>query len=140
MIFGKGESEKMIQTLPVNCYNYNLIFHFNKNQDAYANQIATRINGKYHIHGDVLVFHEMDKDIFINLGIREFKRINILSYGSLKNREPSNSEIFQISDSELRFISDPLFPLFFLLGDLSVLAVQFPRLARRLRSPSPGPR
>jgi hypothetical protein len=98
MIFGKGESEKMIQTLPVNCYNYNLIFHFNKNQDAYANQIATRINGKYHIHGDVLVFHEMDKDIFINLGIREFKRINILSYGSLKNREPSNSEIFQISD------------------------------------------
>jgi len=95
-IFGSSDTDKTIEMLPFAHFNYNLIFNFKKHATQYVNKIATRINGCHRIYGDVLVFHEIDKGVFANLSAREFKRLNVLSYGCLADRKFNNNEVHQV--------------------------------------------
>jgi hypothetical protein len=94
-IFGSDE-DKTIEMFPFAHFNYNLVFNFKKHATQYVNQIATRMNGYHRMYGDVLVFHEFDKDVFVNLSLREFKRLNVLSYGCLADRKLNNNEVHHV--------------------------------------------
>jgi len=94
-IFG-NDDDKTIEMFPFSHLNYNLIFNFKKHATQYVNQIATRINGSYRMYGDVLVFHEFEKNVFVNLSMRELKRLNVLSYGRLEDRTLNNTEVHQV--------------------------------------------
>lgn len=100
MLFGDGGPE--IDHVSFTHLKYNLVYYFKKNATQYVNQIATRINGSYRFYGKVLVLHEMDDDIYANLGIKEIKRLNTLSYGSSKNRELDETEMFTIPEYGVR--------------------------------------
>lgn len=90
-IFGLVESDT-IEKLTVTLLGYNLTFYFKKN-GSYINEIGTRINGLYRLRGDVLVIHEVDTDIYAGLTRREIKRLNVLSYGRLYDREMKPDEL-----------------------------------------------
>lgn len=85
-----------IEKLSVSHLKYNLVFYFQHDRDKYVNQIATRINGSFRLHGDVLMIHEMEENIFANLSIREAKRLNVLSYGRLYDRRLKDDEMHSI--------------------------------------------
>lgn len=85
-----------IEKLSISHLKYNLVFYFQHNKDRQVNQIATRINGLYRLHGDVLMLHELEDDIFANISIHEAKRINILSYGRLCDRELKKEEVHDV--------------------------------------------
>jgi len=87
-----------IDIYPFTNLDFNLKFYFNKNATQYVNQIATRINGKHRIYGKTLVVHEMDENIYTNIGIKEIKRLNVLSFSVLQNRETNNDD-----DNEIPF-------------------------------------
>ncbi|MEM0354061.1 MAG: zinc finger MYND domain-containing protein [Thermoplasmata archaeon] len=99
-IFGLTERDK-IQKLSFSHLKYNLVFYFRQDKTKYINQIATRINGSQRIYGDVLVLHEMEDEIFANLSRHEFKRLNVLSYGRLYDRELKDDEIHTMEVVEI---------------------------------------
>jgi len=99
-IFG-SDDDKTISMLPYTHYNYNLLFHFKKHATQYVNKVVTRINAQYRVYGDVLVFHEADKDVFINLSEREFKRLNVLSYGRIVDRKLDSNETHKVPTLEV---------------------------------------
>jgi len=102
VIYGvQSTEESHINTVPCTHLKYNLVFYFNKCATQYVNQIATRINGNQRMYGDVLVLHEMDEGIYANLNIREIKRLNVLSYGSLDDRLLQESEVCKIPVASL---------------------------------------
>lgn len=90
-----------IENLPVTFLKYNLVFYFKYQKDKYPNQIATRINGLYRLYGDVLMFHELEENIPANLSIHEAKRLNVLAYGRLYDRQLRNNEIHQETKYEV---------------------------------------
>lgn len=94
-------TEDKIDTIPFSHLKYNLVYYFKQYATKYINQIATRINGEHRIYGDVLVIHEMDDDIYTNITIHEMKRLNVLSYGSSKDRELNETEMFTIPDYQI---------------------------------------
>lgn len=85
-----------IQKLSLCHLKYNLVFYFQHDKSKYVNKIATRINGLYRLHGDVLLLHEMDENIFANLSVHETKRLNVLSYGRLYDRQLKSEEVHTI--------------------------------------------
>lgn len=91
-IFGKTENDT-VQKLSINNLKYNLTLYFIHDKTNYVNKIATRINGLYRLYGDVLVIHETEDNVFQNISFRELKRLNVLSYGRLYDREIKNTEI-----------------------------------------------
>jgi len=82
-----------IQKLSVDLLRYNLIFYFQHDKNLYLNKIATRMNGLYQLHGDILLLHELEENIFANLSIHETRRLNVLSYGRLYDRQLKDDEI-----------------------------------------------
>ncbi|XWV26127.1 hypothetical protein QJ857_gp0953 [Tupanvirus soda lake] len=99
-IYGLTEKEN-IQKLSQSILKYNLAFYFQHDKSKYVNKIATRINGLYRLHGDVIMLHEMEENVFANLSIHEAKRLNVLSYGRLYDRELKKEEIHTIDTVEV---------------------------------------
>lgn len=85
-IFGCNDSDN-IERISITHHGYQLTFYFRYNCDNNINKIATRINGLYQLNGDVLILHEYEKDIYANISIHEAKRLNVLSYGCLNDRQ-----------------------------------------------------
>lgn len=92
-IYNLSESS-CIEKLSINFLQYNLLFYFQNSNKTYLNKIATRINGLYQFHGDVLVLNELEENIFTNISLHEFKRLNILAYGRLYDRKLKEDENF----------------------------------------------
>lgn len=88
-----------IQTLPITLFKYNLKFCFQYDKNKYVNKIGTRINGLYKLYGDVIMFHELEDNIYGNLSLREAKRLNVLSYGRLYDRQLKDSEFIAPQDA-----------------------------------------
>lgn len=80
-------------------FRHNLVFYFKNNKNEYLNQIATRINGAFQLYGDTLMLHELDTDIFGNLSVHEAKRLNVLAYGRLYDRDLKPHEIQAMDDT-----------------------------------------
>lgn len=99
-IYGLSENDN-IEKLSITHLKYNLLFYFQHDKNKYVNQIATRINGSYRLHGDVLLLHEMEENIFNNLSIHEAKRLNVLSYGRLYDRKLKDEETHTITTVEV---------------------------------------
>lgn len=98
-IYGLTDQDN-IQKLSFSHFKYNLVFYFQHDRSKYVNKIATRINGSYRLHGDVLILHEMEENIFANISVRETKRINVLSYGRLYDRQLKNEELHTLPTFE----------------------------------------
>jgi len=96
-VFNLDINTDSVETLSFTHLKYNLIYYFKQDKTKYPNQCATRINAHNKIYGDVLVFNELEENIFTNLGVREFKRLNLLSYGRLCDRELTTEETFSIT-------------------------------------------
>ena len=92
-IYGLEDEKDNIQKLSFNLLKYNLLYYFQYDPSKYVNKIATRINGLYQLYGDVLMLHEMEENIFSNISLHEAKRLNVLAYGRLYDRELKNEEI-----------------------------------------------
>ena len=90
-IFGLNIKDN-IQKLPFNHLKYNLKFYFQHDKSKYVNKTATRINGSYQLYGDVLMIHEIEDNVYANISIRETKRLNVLSYGRLYDRQLKTEE------------------------------------------------
>jgi hypothetical protein len=90
-----------IQKLSLGLLKYNLVFYFNYDKTKYINKIATRINGLYRLYGDVLLLHEIEENIYANLSIHETKRLNVLSYGRLYDRELKDEEIHTVTSVDV---------------------------------------
>lgn len=99
-VFGLEATDK-IEKLSFSHLKYNLLYYFRQDKSLYVNKIATRINASYRVHGDILVLHEMEENLFTNLSIREAKRINVLSYGRLYDRQLKDEENHVIPTFEL---------------------------------------
>lgn len=92
-VFGL-DSTSSITKISFTLFRYNIVFYFKPNNtSAYVNQAATRMAGSHIIHGDVLMIHELDTHVYGNLSIREAKRLNVLSYGRLYDRDLKEDEI-----------------------------------------------
>ena len=99
-VFGL-EKEDNIQKFQFSHLKYNLLFYFQQDESKYVNKIATRINGLYRVHGDILVLHELEENIFGNLSIHEMKRLNVLSYGRLYDRQLKENEVHTLDAPEV---------------------------------------
>ena len=86
VIFGLSASDS-IQKLSFTLFGYNLSFCFLQSKTKYVNQIATRINGVSRVYGDILVIHEIEENIPANLSVHEMRRLNVLAYGRLYDRQ-----------------------------------------------------
>lgn len=93
--------EDTISRLSINDFRYNLSFYFQQNENKAINQPATRINGRYRLHGDVLLLHELTENVYANLSEREAKRLNVLSYGDLTSREMKEDEKQSLDSTEM---------------------------------------
>lgn len=90
-----------IQKMSFGHLKYNLVMYFQHDKSKYLNKIATRINGSYQLHGDVLLLHEMEENIFTNLSMHEVRRLNVLSYGRLYDRQLKDEEIHTMPTIEV---------------------------------------
>lgn len=97
-VFNLKESDP-IQKLSFTHLKYNLVYYFQQNNNQYLNRIATRINGTYVVHGDVLILHELEDKIYGNLSMHEIKRLNVLSYGRLYDRQLKNDELYTLPET-----------------------------------------
>ena len=90
-VYGLTENDN-IERLPLSHLKYNLLFFFQYDKSKYVNKIATRINGLYRMYGDVLMLHELEENIYANISLHEAKRLNVLSYGRLYDRQLKSDE------------------------------------------------
>lgn len=95
------KEQDTIEKLTVGFLKYNLSFYCNQNKNQYVNKIATRINGLYQLYGDVLVLNEMDEHVYTNLSTHELRRLNVLAYGRLYDRQLKADEIHEESHFEV---------------------------------------
>lgn len=95
-IYGLTEKDN-IEKLSFSHLKYNLLFYFKHDKSQYINQTGTRISGLYKLYGDVLILHEMEENVFANISIHEVKRLNVLSYGRLDDRQLKKEEIHEMS-------------------------------------------
>lgn len=86
---------------------YNLVFYFKQVKTNPINATATRINGFYPIHGNVLILHEMEDNIYTNLSKTEIKNIDLLSYGDLADREMTDKEKYVIDEPKTADEKEP---------------------------------
>lgn len=111
--------DSTIETMTNSLLGYNLIYYFQHDKTKYVNEIATRINGMYQLHGDVLIIHELDNNndnsdmksklsiqdkpmsIYGNLSNHEVKRLDVLSYGRLYDRQLKPGEIHTVKQFEV---------------------------------------
>lgn len=96
-IFNLNENDN-IQKLSFNILRYNFVFYFK--QDDKVNEIATRINGLYKLYGDVLIINEIEENVYANLSINEINKLNLLSFGSINDRELKDNEKHDIGDDK----------------------------------------
>lgn len=99
-IFHLGDKDS-IQKLSFSHLKYNLVYYFKQDNKESINQIATRINGSHAVRGDVLILHELEENIYANLSIHEVKRLNVLSYGRLYDRQLKEEENYTLPTTEL---------------------------------------
>lgn len=86
------DDDQHINRLPVQMFGYNLVIYFDGEYNKYINETATRLNGKHIIRGDVIIISEMETGLYSDFNKKELEKIDILSYGDLKDREPDESE------------------------------------------------
>lgn len=98
-IYGINKKDD-IQKLSFSHLKYNLVYYFQQDTSKYVNSIATRINGSYRVHGDILVLHELEENIYGNISVHEIKRLNVLSYGRLYDRQLQENEMHTIESIE----------------------------------------
>lgn len=99
-IFGVTQNDN-IERLSFCHLKYNFLCYFQHNKSLEINPIATRINGSYRLYGNVLFLHEMEENVYANLSVHEMKRINVLSYGRLYDRNLKAEEIHTIPKIEV---------------------------------------
>jgi len=99
-VFGLTDKDN-IEKLALSHLKYNLVFYFQHDKSKNVNKIATRINGMYRLHGDVIMLHEMEDNIYANISIHEAKRLNVLSYGRLYDRQLKDEELHTINTVEV---------------------------------------
>lgn len=97
----KLDPKDQIHHLPLDFLRYNLVFYTKNDKSLYLNQIATRINGLHRLHGDVLMLHELEENIYGNLSMREAKRLNVLAYGRLYDRTLKPEETHKVPTIEV---------------------------------------
>ncbi len=85
--------EDKIERLSFSNLKYNFKLLFQHDNTKYVNESATRINGFYILYGDILLFHEIEENIYANISMSEIKKINALSYGRLYDRQLKQDEI-----------------------------------------------
>jgi hypothetical protein len=90
-VFGLPETDG-IEKISFSHLRYNLVYYFKQDKTQYVNQIATRINAGYRVYGNVLVLHEMEENLYTNVSVHEMKRLNVLSYGRLYDRDLKEEE------------------------------------------------
>jgi MYND finger len=90
-IFNKCETDT-IEKIPYSHLNYKLVFYFQQDTKSFVNKICTRMNGLFRIYGPVLIIHELEENIYANISLHEVKRLNVLSYGRLYDRQPKVDE------------------------------------------------
>ena len=81
-----------IQKMSFTSFKYNLVMCFIHKQSE-INPLATRINGNYRLHGNVLVIHELDDKIFGSIGVKEISNLGKVSFGRLFDRQLRGKEI-----------------------------------------------
>ena len=92
-VFGV-DTTSSISKITFTLFRYNIVFYFKPNNtNAYVNQTATRMAGSHITNGDVLMIHELDNHVYGNISIREAKRLNVLSYGRLYDRDLKEDEL-----------------------------------------------
>jgi hypothetical protein len=89
-----------IERLPFNLMKYNLVAYFKHEKTKPVNPIATRINGHFRLHGDVLILHELEDKIYGNLSVAEIAKLEALSYGRLYDRQPTEEETYTLPTVE----------------------------------------
>lgn len=94
----KVNSDEM-DILSFTIFKYNLKYYFKKDA-SYKNKIATRIYGNKIIYGDVLIIHEMEDNIYANISVHELRRISVLAYGSISNRQLKAEENYELPITE----------------------------------------
>lgn len=99
-IYGLQEKDS-IEKLPFELLKYNLLFYFQHDKKKYINKMATRINGLYRLYGDVLMLHELEENVFANISIHEAKRLNVLGYGRLYDRQIKGEETHTITQVDV---------------------------------------
>lgn len=88
-IFGNIEH---INNTKTNFCGYNLSFYFIDGKSEYLNQSATRINGAFRLHGDVLVLQQDQKDMMASIATKEYNKIDSLTYCRLYDRDIKEHE------------------------------------------------
>ena len=91
-IFNIG-SDDNIQMLNTDLLKYNLKFFFMYNKEGDINKIATRINGSFRLYGKAIMICENDPNVYVNLSMREAKRLNVMAYGRMCDRNVSDNEV-----------------------------------------------
>jgi hypothetical protein len=94
-IWNVKDEQAGIQKISTVMLKYNLSFYSQSllNTDLYANEMATRLNAIKPIHGECIVVHELDENVYTNLSQHEFRRLNVLAYGSDADRLIKSEEI-----------------------------------------------
>ncbi|BCS83250.1 zinc finger domain-containing protein [Cotonvirus japonicus] len=87
--------DNTVEKLSVAHFGYNLTFYCCQDKSLYINEIATRINGLYQLHGDVIILNELEENVYANLSVHEIRRLNVLSYGRLYDRKLRENEIHE---------------------------------------------
>lgn len=94
-VFGRDVLSE-VKRLDVGLFKYCLVFHYLPEPNGntkYVNEICTRIAATKRFYGQVLVLNELHKDVNINLSTHELRRLNVLAYGSLADRDLRFEEI-----------------------------------------------
>lgn len=99
-IYNLQNETDLIEKLSTSIFRYNLVFYFQHDKSRYVNELATRINGSYRLHGDILVLHELEENIYSNISLNEINNLNQLSYGRLYDRQLKLEEIHTVTTIE----------------------------------------
>lgn len=93
MIYGV-DSNDTINTLSVDLLHHPLNFFFVYRKSE-INSMATRLNGMYRLHGDVLLMHCLESSVPTNLSLSEIHRLDKLARGRLYDRQIKPAETQQ---------------------------------------------
>lgn len=84
----------LVDEVNFDLFGYNLkMISDTKTTDTNINEIATRIYGRKQIFGSCVLLNMFEDNIFMNLSMREAKRLNVLSYGTIADRTIDESTV-----------------------------------------------
>lgn len=89
-LFGISETDE-INTMSFELMHYPLNAYFFYKQST-INPKATKLNGMYRLHGNVLITHDLDKNIPTNLSLSELNNLLKAAHGRLYDRSIKEGE------------------------------------------------